>query len=82
MKGKEKEIRIRIISADICSLFEEMLDRFDFTIPSDDRTGDEDEARIYGDQYSELEESVTEILSNFAKRLKENPMIIINTDEY
>lgn len=35
----KEELRIRNISADICDLFEEILDKHDITIPSDDRTG-------------------------------------------
>lgn len=76
------EIRIRNTSAAICDLFEELLDANDITIPNEERTGDESEARIYGDTYSELEDAVTGILANLCKEVRENPAMKINTDEY
>ena len=42
--------------------FEELLERHDITIPSKDREGREEEARIYGDAYYELEDRIVEIL--------------------
>lgn len=76
------EIRIRNVSADICDTLEDLLERYDITIPSEDRTGDESEARIYGTTYSELEDNITWILRNLCKRIKEYPEVIINQDEY
>lgn len=78
----DDELRIRNISADICDLFEELLDAHDIDIPSTDRTGDESEAHIYGTEYSDLEDSVTDILIDLCDKLKNNPDITINTDEY
>lgn len=57
------DIRIRQMSAKICSLFEDALADKDVYIPSDDREGDEDEACLYGDVYADLEDAVTETLS-------------------
>lgn len=48
----------------ICSVFEELLNEYDITIPSKDRTGAEDEARIFGEVYYELEDKIKEILRN------------------
>ncbi len=76
------EIRIRNTSATICDLFEELLDANDITIPNEERTGDETEARLYGDTYSELEDAVTEILADLCKEVKANPDTEINVDEY
>jgi hypothetical protein len=42
--------------------FEEVLDEFDVTIPSADREGREEEARLYGTEYYVLEDAITEIL--------------------
>ena len=47
---------------DIIDIFEEMLDRFDITLPDKWREGEEDEARIFGDTYYELESKIVERL--------------------
>lgn len=46
----------------IIELFEGLLDRKGITIPSQDRQGDEEEARIYGAEYYELEDGIIEVL--------------------
>lgn len=50
---------------DIIDIFEELLDRLDITLPDKWREGEEDEARIFGDTYYELENKIVE-------RLKKN----------
>lgn len=52
---------------DIIDIFEELLDRLDITIPDQWREGEENEARIFGDTYYELENKIVERL-----RKKEN----------
>ena len=47
---------------DIIDIFEELLDRLDITIPDKWREGEEDEARIFGDTYYELEDKIVERL--------------------
>ena len=47
---------------DIIDIFEELLDRLDITIPDQWREGEEDEARIFGDTYYELENKIVERL--------------------
>lgn len=47
---------------DIIDIFEELLDRLDITIPDQWRDGEEDEARIFGDAYYELENKIVERL--------------------
>ena len=47
---------------DIIDIFEELLDRLDITIPDKWREGEEDEARIFGDTYYELENKIIERL--------------------
>ena len=47
---------------DIIDIFEELLDRLDITIPDQWRDGEEDEARIFGDTYYELENKIVERL--------------------
>lgn len=47
---------------DIIDIFEELLDRLDITLPDKWREGEEDEARIFGDTYYELEAKIVERL--------------------
>ena len=49
-------------AADIIDIFEELLDRLDITLPDKWREGEEDEARIFGDVYYELENKIVERL--------------------
>jgi len=43
---------------DIIDIFEELLDRLDITLPDKWREDEEDEARIFGDTYYELENKI------------------------
>ena len=52
---------------DIIDIFEELLDRFDITLPDKWREDEEDEARIFGDTYYELENKIVERLRKEAK---------------
>ena len=49
-------------AADIIDIFEELLDRLDIALPDKWREGEEDEARIFGDTYYELENKIVERL--------------------
>ena len=64
---KEREIAIEILDE-----FEELLGRKEIKIPSEDREPDgevPDEACLYGSEYYELEDIITDILKrNFRKR--------------
>lgn len=64
--------RKREFAIAIVDLFEELLDEKNIDIPSDDREGNDDEARIYGTEYYELEDAVYELLAEFemSNRLK------------
>lgn len=79
---EEEEIKIRQISADICGLFEELLERHDIFIPDEDREGNEEEACLYGTTYYELEDDVTQILLSLIEKVKKNPKAEINAEEY
>ena len=52
---------------DIIDIFEELLDRLDITLPDKWREGEEDEARIFGDTYYELENKIVERLRKEVK---------------
>lgn len=58
------------VAADIVDEFEDLLDKYDITIPDEEREGAEDEARIYGQAYDELiyktEISLISLLAYFA----------------
>ena len=60
--AKLNEANLTDIAADIIDIFEELLDRLDITIPDKWREGEEDEARIFGDTYYELENKIVERL--------------------
>ncbi len=81
VNNRGNEWYVRLISADICDFLEELLDKHDLTIPSNDREGEEGEARIYGEVYSDLEDNVTDMLASLCVTVKENPDIIINENE-
>ncbi len=56
---KNRELAIEIISK-----FEELLSKKDIKIPNDEIENEEDEACIYGKDYYELEDEITELLDN------------------
>lgn len=62
---KERELAISIIDE-----FEELLDKKNLTIQSDDREGRDEEARIYGSEYYQLEDSITQLLIQKYKEVK------------
>lgn len=58
-----KEEEARELAIAIIGYFEELLAEHDITIPSADREGRTEEARIYGAEYYVLEDAITELLS-------------------
>lgn len=58
--GKHRGVAIRILD-----VFEEMLESKGITIPDDDRTGEESEARLYGMTYANLENTLSELLESY-----------------
>lgn len=73
-------IKLREYSVEIIELFEELLDKHDITIPDEDRTGDESEARLYGCTYYNLEDEVLHILSQLILRVKKLPDVEIDVE--
>ncbi len=59
-------------AASICGLFEEILEKYDITIPDKEREGAEDEARLYGTTYYALEDDIIKCLNEFAEQNKYN----------
>ena len=60
--AKLNEASLTNTADDIIDIFEELLDRLDITLPDKWRDGEEDEARIFGDTYYELENKIVERL--------------------
>ena len=60
--AKLNEANLTDTADDIIDIFEELLDRLDITLPDKWRDGEEDEARIFGDAYYELENKIVERL--------------------
>ena len=60
----------------IVDLFEELLDEKEIDIPSDDREGYDEEARIYGTEYYDLEDAVYELLAQFEMGIKVKNAVI------
>lgn len=58
----DMHILLKEYSAGICDIFEDLLEKHDITIPSEDRDGHEGEARLYGTEYGELEDEVFDML--------------------
>ena len=73
-------IKLREYSVEIVELFEELLEKHNITIPDEDRTGDESEARLYGGSYFELEDDVLSILSKLVLRVKKDSNIEIDVE--
>lgn len=65
-----EETPLRSTAVAIIDLFEDILDKNDITIPDEYRQGDPDEARIYGDTYYALENSITGILERLVATTK------------
>ena len=57
-----KANKARRVAIDILDEFEELLGRKGMMIPSEDREGRKEEACIYGTEYYELEDVITDIL--------------------
>ena len=73
------KVKVRLIANEICELFEDILDKHNIDIPDEDREGNEEEARIYGMTYAELEDNVKEILVEFANQIKRDD---VELEEY
>ena len=56
------DAKLRVFAAVICDAFEDLLEQHDITIPDLEREGNEDEARLYGLAYENLENRVVDIL--------------------
>ena len=60
--------------SEIIECFEELLDEKEIDIPSEDREGDDGEARIYGSEYYELEEKILYLLDKYEEDIRKNTL--------
>lgn len=77
---KSNTINIRNISTIICDMFENLLEEHNITIPNNEREGECDEARIFGSDYFNLEDDITDVLDALCKVVRNNLTAEINTD--
>ena len=73
-------ISIRNVSTIICDMFENLLEERDITIPNNEREGECDEARIFGNDYYNLEDDITDVLEAYVKLVRNNLTAEMNTD--
>lgn len=78
----DKTIMLRSYASSICDIFEEILEKHNIAIPSDDRNGDESEASLYGTEYYTAEEHTIKVLTELVNDVKNNPYGEVNTTEY
>lgn len=55
----------RKLAIKIIDKFEELLNKYNIKLPNDEREGNEEEASIYGKDYFNLEDEITNILDNY-----------------
>ena len=75
---EENTIRVRQITQNICELFEAILDKHDITIPDPDRNSYDEAARIYGETYFNLEDDITDIITEAVNRVKRKDIKVIS----
>ena len=73
---------LRSYASSICDIFEEILEKHNIAIPSDDRNGDKSEASLYGTEYYTAEEHTIKVLTELVNDVKNNPYGEVNTTEY
>ena len=54
----------RELAISIIEKFEELLNKHSIKLPNEERQGDKNEASIYGKDYFDLEDEITELLNN------------------
>lgn len=57
----------------ICDAVEDVLEEYDVTVPDEDRTDDESEARLFGTAFDKVANAVTDILTAMETEMKSNP---------
>ena len=63
-----KKVYTKEVANSIIDLFEDLLDDYDISIPDEDRTGDDGEARLYGMTYDKLLTQVEYVIIELMER--------------
>lgn len=71
-KKVKKSVSEREFAQAIIEIFEEKLDELNITLPDKFREGKKDEARIFGDNYYDLEYQISDFIRNNESYLKQN----------
>lgn len=79
---KKSTIYTHDLAAEIMERFEDVLERYDITVPSpeDDEKDADNGARLYGSVYSELADDIETILIEMAEDVKRGCDVV--TDEF
>ena len=78
---EENTVRARQYAQSICELFEDILEKHDITIPDPDLNSkgeDEEAARIYGETYFNLEDDITNMITEMVNRIKREDIEVIS----
>lgn len=71
-KTKKQRKTEQEFAAEILEIFEEKLEELNVTLPNSNREGKEDEARIFGSDYYDLEDRIAEFIRMNKKQLAES----------
>lgn len=74
-------VRARQYAQSICEIFEDILAKHDITIPDPDRNSQgegEEAARIYGETYFNLEDDITNMITDIVNRVKRDEIKVIS----
>lgn len=77
----ENTIRARQYAQSICELFEDILEKHDITIPDPDRNSQgegEEAARIYGETYFNLEDEITNMITEMVNKVKRDEIEVVS----
>lgn len=80
-----KQVNVRDIACDILDMFENLLDVYSIDIPDPekDRENDGDnEAHLYGDCYTTMEDAITNLLSDVVEDINDVKEPMISADSY
>lgn len=76
------KLKVRKYSAEICDIFEDLLEKYDITVPDEDREGDESEARLFGMNYAKIEDDITYTLMKLINEIQSGLTITVIKNEY
>ena len=78
---EKNTVRARQYAQSICEMFEEILEKHDITVPDPNRDSQgegEEAARIYGETYFNLEDDITNMITDIINRVKRDEIKVIS----